>query len=75
MKSIVANLNTTEFPRIKVGTGEPVDRFFLTEYVIGKISKEEYELLTNGINLAAEAVEEIIKNGIDNAMNVINAKN
>ena len=75
MKSIIENLNTTDFPRIRVGTGEPVDRFFLTEYVIGKVSKEEYELLTTGINLAAKAVEEILKNGIDNAMNIINAKN
>ena len=75
MKSIIENLNTTDFPRIRVGTGEPVDRFFLTEYVIGKVSKEEYEILTTGINLAVKAVEEILKNGIDNAMNIINTKN
>ncbi len=75
MKSIIENLNTTEFPRIRIGIGEPIDRILLTEYVIGKISEEEYSNLNEGINTAVEAVESILKNGIDNAMNIINTKN
>ena len=57
------------------GIGEPIDRILLTEYVIGKISEEEYSNLNEGINTAVEAVESILKNGIDNAMNIINTKN
>ncbi len=75
MKSILENLKTTEFPRIRIGIGEPFDRMFLTEYVIGKISKDEYQMLTKGINTGAVAVEEILKKGIDNAMNIINVRN
>ena len=75
IKSIIQNLNSEEFPHVRIGIGEPIDKFFLTEYVIGKVSKEEYELLSKGIDIGVQAVEEILKNGIDNAMNIINAKN
>lgn len=74
IKSIIHNLNTDEFPHVRIGIGEPVDRFFLTEYVLGKVSNKEYELLSKGIDIGVKAVEEILKNGIDNAMNMINAK-
>lgn len=74
IKSIIKNLETDEFPHVRIGIGEPIDKFFLTEYVILKVSKEEYELLSKGIDLGVQAVEEILKKGIDNAMNIINAK-
>lgn len=74
MKSVVENLGTTEFPHVRIGTGQPLIKSDLINYVIGKLSKEEYMVLTNGINTGVEAVEKIIKNGIDNAMNYINAK-
>ena len=75
MKSIVANLKTTEFPHVRIGTGKPLIKSDLINHVIGKVPKEEYDKLIPGINTWSEAVEEIIKNGIDKAMNVINAKN
>lgn len=75
MKSIVANLKTTEFPHVRIGTGKPLIKSDLINHVIGKVPKEEYDKLIPGINTGSEAVEEIIKNGIDKAMNVINAKN
>ena len=75
MKSVVANLESTVFPRVRIGTGSPINKSDLINYVIGKLSKEEYLVLSQGINTGAEAVEKILKDGIDNAMNFINAKN
>ena len=72
MKSVVYSLGTTEFPHIRVGTGSPIDKTDLINYVIGKLSKEDYENLLQGINQAVNAVIEILKKGIDNAMNIIN---
>ncbi len=75
MKSVVENLKTTEFPHVRIGTGKPLIKSDLINYVIGKVSDENYEILLKGINTGLEAVEEILKNGIDRAMNYINSKN
>lgn len=72
MKSVIENLQTTEFPHVRIGTGKPLNKSDLIEYVIGKVSKEEYMVLSKGIDIGVEAVEKILKNGIDNAMNFIN---
>ena len=72
IKSIVKRLESEEFPRVRVGTGECKDREDLINYVISKMTNEEYIELLQGINLATEAIIEIIRNGIDVAMNKFN---
>lgn len=72
MKSVLQELGTQEFKRIRVGIGMPKDKGNLIEYVLGAISKEEQEKLELGTDLAKEAVIEIIKSGIDRAMNQFN---
>ena len=74
MKSVTQNLGTQNFPRVRVGIGKPEYKDDLINYVIGKISKEEQELLEEGVEKAKEAVIEIIKNGIDSSMNHFNQK-
>ena len=70
MKSVVKYLGT-EFPRVRVGIGKPQDEDFI-KYVIGPIPIEEKETLEKSTTRAKEAVVEIIKSGIDNAMNKFN---
>ena len=72
LKSIIENIGTEEFNRIRIGIGRPTHEQDKINYVIGAISKEEQEKLQKGIEKAAEAVEEILKNGIDSAMNKFN---
>lgn len=72
MKSVVHELNTQNFKRVRVGIGTPEDKEDLIEYVIGAIPEEDKEKLEKGIELAKEAVVEIIKSGIDIAMNEFN---
>lgn len=72
MKSVVYRLGTEEFARIRIGTGFCEDKCNLIDYVIKKVSNEEYLKLKNGIDIATEAVSEILKEGIDNAMNQYN---
>jgi len=72
MKSVVGCLETGDFARIRVGIGEPEHKGDLINYVIGHVPEEDYEYLKKGIDRAAEAVEEIIKNGVDIAMNKYN---
>lgn len=70
IKSIIANLGTDIFPRIKVGVGQPnVD---LVKYVLGKFTKEEMDILKYSIDASTKAVEEIIKSDVKQAMNKYN---
>ena len=72
MKSVVEELQSTDFARIRVGIGQPEFKSDMINYVIGKVPQEEQEILQQGVEKAAKAVEEILKNGIDIAMNKFN---
>ncbi len=74
MKSIVSELNSEDFPRIRVGIGRPKSEYDRIDYVIGQIPEEEYIELQKGEKIAVEATEYWIKNGIDNTMNKYNIK-
>ena len=46
IKSIILNLGSDEFPRVKIGVGAPEHKDHdLADYVLGKFSKEESEIL------------------------------
>ena len=72
MKSVVEKLGSEEFTRVRVGIGMPERKHDLINYVIGHLSDEEYEKLQIGIDSASKAVVEILKNGVDIAMNKYN---
>ena len=72
MKSVIENLGTIEFPRIRIGIGKPMENEDKIKYVIGKLSNKTKEELEEGIIKAVDAVIEILKNGIDSAMNKFN---
>ena len=72
MKSVVHCLSNENFKRIRIGIGKPKEETNLIEYVIGAIDEEDKENLKLGVNKASEAISEILKNGIDMAMNKYN---
>lgn len=72
MKSVVNEIKTQDFTRVRVGIGMPSNESDLINYVIGKISKDDIEKLEDGTTKAKDALIEIIKNGVDTAMNKFN---
>lgn len=72
MKSVETEIAQDTFPRIRVGIGTPEFKNDMINYVLGHISEEEYKVLNEGIEKAANAVIDILKNGIDHAMNKYN---
>lgn len=72
MKSIIQMLGTEEFPRVRIGIGRPSHDDDKINYVIGAIPVEEIQKLEEGVDKAKESVIEILKNGIDTAMNKFN---
>ena len=72
MKSVIQNLKTKDFPRIRVGIGMPEHKADLINYVIGHVPEQEKKILDKATTLAKDAIVEIIKSGIDHAMNQLN---
>ncbi len=72
IKSIISHLGTMEFPRIKVGVGEKPSGMDLADYVLGHFSREEQQVMTEGIRTAGEAAALMTKQDISVAMNRYN---
>ena len=72
MKSVIKEIGTEKFPRVRIGIGKPEHKGDLINYVIGKISEEDKKILEKSTDVAKDAVIEIIKNGMDKAMNLFN---
>jgi len=74
IKIIIAHLGHDTFLRIKMGVGEKPSGYDLADYVLGHFTKEENQVMEEAINNAALAVESMITEGPDTAMNRYNKK-
>lgn len=77
LKSIIAHLGTQEFPRIKIGVGDPGNpgdtERDMVSWVIGVPSQAEKKALLDSFSRAVEAAECILKEGINSAQNRYNS--
>ncbi len=72
MKSVIAHLGTEEFPRVRVGVGAKPEGSDLINWVLGHFPKEQETDVKIGIENAARAVEVMIREGSEAAMNIFN---
>ncbi len=72
IKSVVHEINSTNFLRVRIGVGLPEHQGDLINYILRHISDNEYEELKVGIERASKATEDIIKNNVSYAMNKYN---
>lgn len=70
IKSIIANLSSDVFPRVKIGVGGP--KGDLVSHVLGKFSNSEIEILRESIMATSEAVTTILSKDTKEAMNKFN---
>ena len=70
MKSIIYLLGSDAFPRIRIGIGKAKDD--MINHVLGTVTKEDGIKITKCIKCSGDIVEEIIKNGVQSAMNKYN---
>ena len=68
MRSIAQQLGKTDFPRIRVGTGDRPAGEDLAAWVLGRPSAEEREKMEAAFDRAAEAAETWVRDGIEKAM-------
>lgn len=71
IKSIINYLHSQDFPRLKVGIGS-VKKDQVIDYVLGKFSKSELEILEKEFLVFRDIIDCFIKNGIDKTMNLYN---
>lgn len=72
MKSVVQELGSRKFPRVRVGIGSRDGSTI--QFVIGKVGKDEQQILNEAAEAAASAAADIIRIGIENAMNIHNTR-
>jgi len=68
IQSIIEQLGTDDFPRLRLGVGRPPGTRKAANYVLKEFNKEESPFLINFLERAADAVQSIIREGIDYAM-------
>lgn len=71
MKSVIYQLQDDAFPRIRIGIGTPPAEDW-KDYVTGQVTDKEAPVLAKAVKEAAAALECIITDGIDIAMNRFN---
>ena len=75
LKNIILHLGHDQFERIKMGVGEKPQGYDLADYVLGHFTQMEQEILQDSIARVVQAVETIMTDGVDQAMNRYNQKN
>jgi PTH1 family peptidyl-tRNA hydrolase len=74
LESIVASIETEEFARLRLGIGSPPPGIEWSEFVLLPFMQEETPEVERMLVTAADALETIIADGIDHAMQVYNRR-
>ena len=72
--SIVSEIGTTSFPRIRVGIGPLAERADAVRFVLSPFGRQERAVLDEALARAEEALEMILDGRIDQAMSAFNRK-
>jgi PTH1 family peptidyl-tRNA hydrolase len=73
LKSIIQQLGTQAFPRMRVGVGRGDGDRDLSNHVLGRFEASERDTVSAALLRAAEASEMFIADGIERVMNAFNA--
>ena len=74
IRSVIAEMGTLDFARVRVGIDRAPPNWQGADYVLANFTGAEQKQLPELIDLAADAVEDIVKRGLPAAMNKFNQK-
>ena len=73
LRSIIGQLHSDQFPRLKIGVGaKPHPDYDMADWVLGHFSKEDRKAVDAAIDRALDAMECLFTQGIDKAMSRYN---
>jgi PTH1 family peptidyl-tRNA hydrolase len=73
LKSVISELGTSGFPRLRLGIGPLPEGVDAAEYVLGAFAAEEESTAEEMVSRAARCVETVFYSGFDRAMGEFNA--
>ena len=74
LTSIIEHIGTNEFPRLRIGIGDDFARGYQSDYVLGKWTKKEEEILIPRIKVATDMVKSFVTIGAALTMTNFNNK-
>ena len=74
LENTIITLGTEAFPRLRIGVGNDFAKGYQSDYVLGKWTSEEEELMIPKIKTAIEMVKSLVVRGIDQTMTDFNNK-
>ena len=74
LRDIISACDSNEFTRVRIGIGRPPGRMDTADFVLKDFNSTERKNLPLTLELAADAVEEIVRSGVLEAQNKINPK-
>lgn len=74
MENIIDHLGSAEFPRLRLGIGQPPEFLGAADYVLQGIGEAELKILEDASLKGADAVEMWLKSGLFSAMNHFNRR-
>lgn len=74
LKNIIKHLNNEKFQRVRMGVGEKPRNYDLADWVLGHFNQEEKKAVDESVEKAVKAIEIMLTDGVDAAMNAYNHK-
>ena len=75
LKSIIQCLGTDQFPRVRVGVGQKPEYMDLADHVLAKFDKNDAAVMADTYDAVADAILDIVNQGVEHAMNHYNPMN
>jgi PTH1 family peptidyl-tRNA hydrolase len=74
LNSIIEQLGSKEFWRLRIGIGKPANKDDVVDYVLGKPSPEDRQSILECINLTLDKINQFFDGDFSNLMNKLNGK-
>lgn len=71
---ISEKLNSTQFPRLRIGVGSDFAKGYQVDYVLGKWTSEEEKIMIDRVKIAVDAIKSFVSIGIGRTMTQFNNK-
>lgn len=72
MKSVIEQLGTQDIPRLRLGIGPKPEKVDLANFVLSNFPKADQPALEDALVRAVDALEMILSQGLEKAMNAFN---
>ena len=74
LRSIVQHLKNQDFVRVRIGVGKPPSKERGADHVLSRLSATDRKVLDDAVAVAVDAIEMIVRHGVEHAMQHVNGR-